>query len=121
MHSPGRGAYPRMKKGLGRDRGMKRKLKISGILFLLAAAGLLLLFSSCAEPEPEETEPKETVQPEFDIEFFREEYEKREDQQGYVPRDSKYGFDLPEIRSWTDGFEDYLGYSVILWQNLSYY
>ena len=39
----------------------------------------LLLFIGCAEREPEETEPRETVQPEYDIEMFREEYEKRED------------------------------------------
>lgn len=83
----------------------------AGRIFMFSLL-FLLLFIGCAEREPEETEPRETVQPEYDIEMFREEYEKREDQRGYVPYDSKYGFDLPEIRSWTDGFEDYLGVSV---------
>jgi hypothetical protein len=89
---------------------MKRKGRIAAAFAVLPlCAGIL---AGCAEREPEETEPRETVRPEFDIELFREEYEAREDQEGFVPYNSKYGFDLPEIDSWTDGFEDYLGYSV---------
>lgn len=82
------------------------------VLFTLAALCSVLFFAGCAEREPEETEPRETVQPEYDLDELRREYEKREDQKGFIPYYSKYGYTLPEIRSWTDGFEDYLGESV---------
>ena len=80
---------------------------------LCAAAFLLFLYASCAEREPEEAETaKETGRIEIDMDWYREEFQAREDQEGYVPYDSKYGYDLPEIVGFTEGFEDYLGRSV---------
>ena len=79
----------------------------------LLAAAALALFAGCAQREPEETpEEKKVTEIGFDREQYREEYLRREDQEGYVPFQSKYGYDLPEIASFTDGFVDYLGSSV---------
>ena len=77
---------------------------------LLAAA--CAIFAGCAQREPEETPEQKKNEIGIDREWYLEEYLEREDQEGYVPYDSKYGYDLPEISDYTDGFVDYLGYSV---------
>ncbi|MBQ5354908.1 MAG: hypothetical protein IIU08_03460 [Clostridia bacterium] len=82
------------------------------LLSVLLAA--VLLFAGCAEREPEETGESETSKIGFDPEWYRKEFLAREEQEGYVPFESKYGYDIPEITGFTDGFVDYLGRSVTL-------
>ena len=92
---------------------VKAALKKSFLLFALLS--VLVLLAACAEREPEETEkPKEKGEIAIDADWYREEFLAREEQEGYVPLDSKYGYDLPEITGFTEGFEDYLGQSVTL-------
>ncbi|MCR5682881.1 MAG: hypothetical protein K6G29_10575 [Clostridiales bacterium] len=74
---------------------------------------LCAFFAGCAQREPEEQpEEKKVNEIGIDRDWYLEEYLAREDQEGYLPYNSKYGYDLPEIASFTEGFVDYLGYSV---------
>ena len=84
-------------------------------IFLLSVLfAAVLLFAGCAERESEETGGSETSEIGFDPEWYREEFLAREEQEGYVPFESKYGYDIPEITGFTEGFVDYLGRSVTL-------
>ena len=73
---------------------------------------LPIFISGCAQINPEDDPHAETEKIVLDREEYQKEFLARENQQGYVPFDSKYGYDLPEITGYTDGFVDYLGRSV---------
>ncbi len=85
-------------------------MKKSTIFFLFILT--LFLFAGCSEMGVDEDDQKDSIKIPVDTERYREEYLEREDQQGYVPYDSKYGYDIPEITKYHDGFVDYLGSSV---------
>lgn len=97
--------------GCGRAAGSRTARARRSFMWMILAACCLLL-AGCAEREPEETRDQKKNEIGIDRDYYREEYLAREDQEGYVPYNSKYGFDLPEIAAYTDGFVDYLGYSV---------
>ena len=84
----------------------------SVIVWILTLLALAFMITGCAQRTPEEDNKDKTEKIEIDRERYLEEYSAREDQKGYVPFDSKYGYDLPEIGGYTDGFVDYLGRSV---------
>ena len=88
-----------------------RSRMLSG-LFALALFFSLLILAGCAQLDEEDERKAETNKIELDRDEYQKEFLAREDQQGYVPFDSKYGYDLPEVAGYTDGFVDYLGRSV---------
>ena len=79
-------------------------MKKTGLLLCVLLAAVFSC-ASCAQREPEEEQkPKETGEVRIDADWYREEFLAREDQEGYVPFESKYGYDLPEITGFTSIF-----------------